>query len=70
MNQLHILTPYLFRVRFNIIFPSPPRSLQTVSSLQPSDFNFVYICNPRACCIPLPIADLYALVMFGEDNKL
>jgi len=55
MNPVHILTPYLFKISFNIILPSTLGSLKVVSLLQMVRLKFYMHLSPHACIMAFPI---------------
>jgi hypothetical protein len=64
---VHILTPYFFKILFNIILPS--------TSTSPPNFSTKYfyefpITPKRATCPAHVIVDVITLKMFGDAYKL
>jgi hypothetical protein len=45
MNTVHIFTPYVFKLIFNIILPSTPTSSKCFLPLWYSDYILVYVCH-------------------------
>jgi len=70
-NTLHILTPYFFKIHFNIILPTMLTSPRM--PLQVFQLSFVFIsCLPRVFICPthLILLNLITLIESGEQHKL
>jgi len=67
INPVHIISPYLDKIRSNIIFPSMPRSSECSLSSRISDQYFICISHlSHMCYMPRPSH----LLLFDYPNSI
>jgi hypothetical protein len=71
MYPVHTLAPYFFKIHFNIILSSIPRSSEWSHPFGVFDINFVYTCNfSHTCYMSHFFRDFMTLLLFSEEYKL